>query len=368
MTRVIFIADASFARREHRLLNRLDVGLSDEGVRVTLAAPEGALPARRGSLSDVLDYESPSPFVTTHMRAVRLVESLGRAGVGDDDIVVHAWGERGWGLALEVANLLGAALVLEVWAARLVRRLGPLERRARRMRGLGPVLYCAPSTALRDAIDRSRVRRPVRLVHWGVYASTALRARPDASPPSVAILATGDDPAGIGAAIEGAAAIANQRNDLLVLLDDRAVHRQPDLWAQVRDAALLDNLTLVADMEQQREAVLEADVLVQPEACGAIRSITLDALASGMVLVAQRDPVSDTLSAETPAILLEDCSARAWERALREALADAQGAQTRARAGLDFVRKSRRASDHVAALLRIYDGIAAPTPDDAPRA
>jgi glycosyltransferase involved in cell wall biosynthesis len=365
VTRVLLIADRAMARHEHRLLNRLDVGLSDEGVRVTLAAPAGGERARRGSLSEILTYDPPAPFATTRARAARLVEQIGRPA-GGEAVIVHAWGEGCWTLAVEVAAMLHAPLVVEVWAARLVRRLPAIERRARRRAALPCMLFTAPSTGLRDAIDAQRVRTPVRLVHWGVYAHGKRPVREEAAPPSVAILALGADPLSVDAALEGVAAIAAHRDDLLVLLDDRAVRRRPPLWQAVRDAGLLDNLTLVADMEAQREAVLEADVLLQPEATGEIRSITLEALASGMVVVAQRDTTSDTLTGDSPAILLEDASSRAWERAVRDALADQAGDGERAGRGLEFVRKSRRASDQIAALLRIYDGLTSPRAGAAP--
>lgn len=364
MTRVLLIADRAMASHEHRLLNRLDVGLSDEGLRVTLGAPAGALPIRRASLSEVVEYDPPAPFVTTRMRAARLVERIGRPGA-QESTIVHAWGEGAWALAVEVAALLHAPLVIEVWAARLIGRLPRIERRVRRRATLPCMLFTAPSTGLRDAIDARRIRTPVRLVHWGVYAHGKRAVREEAAPPSVAILAIGADPLSVDAAIEGVAAIASQRDDLLVLLDDRAVRRRPALWKAVRDAGLLDNLTLVADMESQREAVLEADVLLQPEATGELRSITLEALAAGMVVVAQRDTTSDTLTGDSPAILLEDASSRAWDRAVRDALADQAGPGQRPALGLEFVRKSRRASDQIAALLRIYDGLTSPRADAA---
>lgn len=357
MTRVLQIADASFIRREHQLLNRLDVGLSDEGVRVTLVCPEQSLGARRASLSNMVGFDPPGPFVSTRARAERVAEALGRrAGAGDDPVVVHAWGEGCWGVATELADILGGALVIEVWATRLIRRLARLERRVANRGHITGFVLSAPSSALRDAVEASRVRTPVRLVHWGVYASARPRRRDPEAPASVAILATGVDPVAVERALEGVAASASRRDDLLALIDDRAIRRRPALWEAVRDAGLLETATLVANMEAQREAVLEADVLLQPEAAGELRSLTLDALASGLIVIAQRDPTSDTLRGDSPAILLEDPGPRAWERALREALAD----ENRAQEGVEFVRKFRRASDQIAALLRIYSGLATP--------
>lgn len=364
MTHALLLVDASFAHREHRLLNRLNVGLSDEGARVTIATPWRVDSLRSWSLSDSVEYDPPAPLVTASMRAARLVDAIDRrVGPAHRPGVVHAWGDGCWRLALETARALNASLVVEVWAARLVRRVPALHRAARRRLGEDRVLFSTPSRAIRSALAQTRAAEQTRLVHWGVYAPSQLRRRDAGKAPSLAILATGDDPDGAQRALEGLAPLAREQTDLLTLLDDRAVRRRPALWRFVREAGLLESLTLVADMEEQRETVLAADVLVQPEATGEVRSITLEALAAGMVVVAEQDPTSDTLREESPALVLRDAAPSEWERALRAALDDAVRGGRHAAAGLTFVRSSRRASDQVAETLRLYEAaMSAATP------
>ena len=357
MPSVLLIADESFARRERALLNRLEVGLADEGLRVMHAEP-GADERNDdpgASLSERYIYERASPFVMTRTRAERFVEAMmvraGNAGLPD---VVHAWGDRCWGLAIETAGLIGAPLVLEVWASRLIPRLRRVERRAHRA-GVAPLVWCVPSASMLREMDTHALTCPARMAHWGVYAPERQRPAPaPGAPRSIAILAADADADAIEATLEGIAMLTGLETPPLILLDELAVRKRPEVWERARALNVLDQVSVVAEMERQRELVLYADVLVQPECSGQIRSMTLDALAAGMVLVAQRDRASDTLAGETPAVLIDEPTPQQWAKAIKLALDDHKNEHSRARAGVRFVREQRKASRHVASLVQIY--------------
>ena len=83
MLRVLMMADRSFARREHAMLRRLEVGLIDEGVRVLRATPAGSPEEPTTGLAGTVSYDdrglwalAPSPVAAIRRAA------LGRSGSG----------------------------------------------------------------------------------------------------------------------------------------------------------------------------------------------------------------------------------------------------------------------------------------------
>ncbi|MFG0257125.1 MAG: glycosyltransferase [Phycisphaerales bacterium JB043] len=358
MTVLLTIDDRSFATREHTLLRRLEVGFADEGWHVLHAAPESFAEAAQISLAQVIEYDPHAPFASAHWRATRLIERIDSLGLTQMPSIIHAWGDRSWSLALHCAAMLGIPAVFEVWAQRLVPTLKRWERRVLRSHTIGPILWSTPSLLLLRQIDHADTRFPSRNIHWGTYVESRPRSPARSDQRALAILSTGTEPDTVCAALKAIGAMRKDIPRLLVLLDETAVaHHHKKVWGTIRAESLTDCTTIVSDMETRRDIVMQADVLIQPEATGEVRSITLDALAHAMLVLARRDPAVDTLAGDGPAILVDDPSQRGWEQALTVALNDHHREERRAIAGQQFIASSRTVSAHVTQLLEIYEGL-----------
>lgn len=354
--RVLILADEIFATREPGLLSRLEVGLADEGVRVIHAAPETALAYAPAELvSRRLTYPqrrwSLGLSATARSLARQAEESAEANGGGDIDLV-HVFGGAGWSLGASLARELETPLVVEVWRTGLAARAREFSPR-----DVGPPLFIAPDAPIERALRADGEAMLVRLAPWGVVAPARAPARfvPERSI-SVMVIGSGRDRAAFVAAIEGVAYAIRDGADALIFCDAQAA-RRAELWSVARRMGVLERLSLIADLEARRDLVLQGDVLVQPDANGEQRSITLEAMAGGMSVVAAEDPGVSLLQEGLTARLVRRADGVLWAGTLREVLGNAEGARALGESARQFVAAHRRASEHVRSVLEAYTWI-----------
>lgn len=358
--RVLILADGSFARREHSLLARLEIGLADEGVRVAHAVPSDCrMETGSGIYSTSLRYESQGTAFSRAGRARRLIESLGESESGESGKpdIVHAFGEGAWRLAHEIAFQTGACVAIEVWSGALVHSAARTVQQWNRAQGGRPPALMTPGRILLDLLRNAAPDRAVFLTPWGVTTGDPMHDLLDpARAPAVTVVSTGRDPEIVAAALEGLATASTGAPELLIFLDSRAGDRAA-IWKRARRLGLLDRLTVVADLEERREPILRTDLLIQPEALGEHRSITLSAMAAGTVVVARADPLVECVSDPSRAALVGGPSPAAWGAAVAALLADREGALALASRARDYVHTDHSLSGHVRGVCGAYESM-----------
>jgi hypothetical protein len=378
--RVLVLVDRGFSRRERALLSRLEIGLADEGVRVVHAVPISELsPDVGGVYSTVVGYQDTGLPLTRSLRASRLWGAIRRAleddASGPSIDVVHCFGAGSWALALELGRLTGAKVLLEVWRTSQVSTAGAL---AQPREGRVTPAFCAADPALAAALRKRNARAEVRTAPWGVHTPSIGRfALPGqdivrggeggsaggmddrAGPPAVAaaVLCDGHDSPALAAAMEGLAR-ACRRFPQLMIFASAEDGRESALWRHGRRLDLLDRISLVPDMELRREPVLHMDLFVLPEASGQQRTLTLDAMAGGMVVLAAGDPMVEPLIDGRTAKLVRTASAPEWEQAVAWALTSPAQARTLTESAREYTRTQRTAAAHVSAVLGAYESLA----------
>ena len=100
-----------------------------------------------------------------------------------------------------------------------------------------------------------------------------------------------------------------------LFVDAEAAHRT-GIWPVARGLGVLDRLSLIDEMEGRRELVLRGDVLVQSDARGEQRSLVLDAMASGMIVLAAEDPMVSYLVNGRTARTVSGTRSDEWAAAL----------------------------------------------------
>jgi len=356
--RVLILTDDSFAARERSMLSRLEVGLADDGVRVVHAVPGKAAAWHQSEVfSQFFTYESKGSIVSRGWRvrqAVRSLEDLA-GGDGRPTDIIHCFGQGCWGFASELARLTGASLAVELWCASLLGQ----SARVRPTTGAHAPIYFASDAALERAIRTQDPNLPVRLTPWGVHTpGQPLDILPNDKTISVMICGSGKDPVAMTAAIEGLAAAASRHPELMAFADASTI-RAADAWANVRKAGLLGRFTLIPDMEARRELALRGDILLVPEARGEQRSLILDGMAHGMLVIAGTDPLNSALTDGRTARLVDKPTSDRWAAAIGWALDDRVQARTLAYGGREHVRLHRRASAHVASVVDAYEWMTA---------
>lgn len=363
------MADRGFARREHALIRRLEIGLIDEGVRVVRAVPTDSPDEPTTGLAGSVVYDdrglrvlAPSP-VGSIRRAVDAIEELASAGAPPID-VVHAWGDACWSTAGRLAETIEAGLCVEVWSGASLKRCAAFERRfSGKPSDPLPGLWLAPDEAMLDALNTARLKWPCRLSKWGVHPADIERPPRSASRPvSFAVISSGVEPLSVLAVLDGLSRAARAANrEILVFLDSAAAERHPGVWTRAKDLGLLDRLSVISDMESRRQLTLHSDVLVQPEARGEHRSILLEAMGSGMLVAAQADPQIEVLTHDR-AMLVESPTVDAWASMFTAALSSSSTWERLIFRARTDIAQQRPAHLHVAATVSAYQTIVSGEP------
>ncbi|MCC6833323.1 MAG: hypothetical protein IT200_18460, partial [Thermoleophilia bacterium] len=97
--RVLFLLDEVFATRERPLIERLEVGLADDGVRVIRAVPDTLRDAPPGGFFvETASFALRGLVVSRRARAQRLLDQVG-TGPDKPIDVIHAMGGAAWAFA-----------------------------------------------------------------------------------------------------------------------------------------------------------------------------------------------------------------------------------------------------------------------------
>jgi hypothetical protein len=351
--RTLIMADGDFAARERSMLSRLEVGLADEGIRVIHAIPRSAAASHHPEVFFQFVAYEEGLRLSGYWRAQRLIKALEELADGEPRPVdlVHVFGESAWRMGAEVAAQTGASLVLEVWSGALAGAAAHLRAAAEP----GSSLLLAPDEGIVSALRAGETDAAVRLAPWGVHTpATPLEILQDGAAISAVLIASGREPGAIAACIEGLARVIPDCPELMVFAESDAVLRAR-LWPTIKRLGIVDRFTLSPDLEARRELALRADILLLPEARGDHRTLTLDSMAAGMVVIAGEDPMVSVLQDGRTARLVKGQSRDRWAEAISLALRDRPGARALALSAREHVRQACRASTQVAAVVDAYE-------------
>lgn len=374
------------------MLQRLEVGLADEGVRVLQALPRSCAERLASDSAAVYTtsvgyHDHGLPF-TTGLRARALAEELAKAAPPDTPVgePVGAGGltrarladvvlvcaapptdngevavEKTWALAGHVARRVGAARTLfEVSSPRMVDAAG----RTWRGRGglAGEIGFLAPDAGLVVELARRVPSQRVRMVPWGVHPGHAARAPIDAAGTfSLMLLADGSDAAALHSSVQALGQLATLVPGLLVLADAALGHPRrmgtPGLWALVeRVPSLKGRVSLIAELESRRDLALTADAVLLAGADGRQRSIVFECMARGTIVFAPADALNEALVDNVSCVHIQRLAhTPAAPMAAAQTVAAVAGDALRAAglraSALSFVAANRSTSGQVRALL-----------------
>ncbi len=357
MPAIMILADEDFASRERDMLARLEVGLVSEGARVLHAVPDTLPELLDGRVfSQAIGYVPHGPLPPLSRRARDLAQRALEAGPSEGIALVHVFGGGAWPLAFEVAGLLGAGLVLEVYTAQLADALGGAHLDSVDDR----VIASVPGAGLERRCLRKLDGRHLRLVRWGVHADeTQPHDKPLAGGdrPAVLLAGVGNDRSCWAHALE---ALSRVRLDgdqpPLIFADAEAAHRA-QLRKVVERLAMAEHVSFVPAVEARREPILRVDAMLLPDSLHEHRSLVLDAHAHGILVASVTDPIIDELSPDYGVTQLDPGDPDRWAEELRRVFEDKRLADERRSAGRLAVERFHAGNAHVAAVQTLYEGM-----------
>lgn len=369
--RVLIVADELFASRERSLLTRLEVGLADEGVRVVYAVPQRVMESTPGGAAElsgvftrVVTYNAPGLAIGRRLAALELERKLADLPGDLDKVdVVHVFGGSAWRMASMIADHVNAPLVVEVWRAGMADAARSLVSEARSTErtlfiAADPLIereLLATGVATRGGGPPAALR--TKCIPWGVLAASERRAcdleAGTLKPASIMMIGSGRDAAAWRAALKGCSQAVAAGLDLLIFADALAARRS-ELWACARELGMLERLSLIDDLESRRDLVLHGHVLMLPEARGEQHCITLESMASGLIVMSAVDPHSTLLQPGRTCACLDPSAASHWSDVLVRLLRDHAAAQALTDSARLHVQVHRKASDQVRGVLGAY--------------
>jgi glycosyltransferase involved in cell wall biosynthesis len=127
-----------------------------------------------------------------------------------------------------------------------------------------------------------------------------------------------------------------------------------ELWLAAARLDLLACVSLIPARLGRSELLLSADLLIQPQALGMVRPVTLAAMARGVPVLARRDRWLDYLEHERTAVVLEDPDTAAWTAWLGRFIADPDSFQPLAQRARDWVARRHSIPGQVGQTIQLY--------------
>jgi hypothetical protein len=351
---VALVANTAWMDEELAMFRHVVIGLIDEQIRTVQVLPQVIDEDDAVAFGERLSWADSSWSLIRRRRLAGLADALEEMGVD----VVHALDGRLWKGAYDLAEKIGCAAVFQSGSQMdlgqlpwLRRRLDssrmalapltePLAQTMHEMLGPQVLIETIPAAAHagRDLEDQrdTQLRRDVG--EGGICAVISGNAQCD------------DD---YQALFEALTRLLEEFPQIQCFVDNMGL-AQHDLWQAVHRYGILGNLSFVPRRLGHRELLLRADVLIQPQALGRSRGLTLHAMASGMPVIARADPWLDYLIDDETAWVIDKTDPEHWIARVRKLMRNPQSALDLGHRARQWIQNNRPVSRQVDQYRLLY--------------
>jgi len=354
--RVLILADAQFATHERALIERVMLGLTVEGIEAQLVLPKDRKLGGYGIglIGEPVYYADRGLLLTQKIRAAQIARQVTNNaddmhGVVD---VVHVLGGGAWGMGRELARILGAGVALEIWRAGLADSAGGLH-----ITDDERMMFLIPERAFEPNLRQAVPDALVSYVPWGAQV-------PDEPVPifrenkliSIVFMSSGRQTETSVAAFDGLADAIAERDDVMIFANLELVERA-GLWDRVKKRNLTGRFTVIDRSEDRRDLLLRCDMMVYPDTLHEERTLLIDTMGAGMVVIAGDDRMIQPLHEESGVLLIERNAREVWAAQIRSVIESPELARRGAEQSRAFIRTHRRSGLHLDALKDAYQSL-----------
>lgn len=350
---VALLANTAWLDEELLTIKALLVGLLDEGVGAVKVVPETVGSEELGMMGTRVTWkEAGWPMLKEH-RVAALASKLGELEVD----VIHAVDGRMWRAARRLARTMDVPLICQANSFLDLRLVETILDRA----AVPKLVFTATTQPLTDAIKQlTGDDAEVHFIPPGVHGTGE---RPRARDPNQSLCAiiSGNDrlDANYNALLQGLVTFVQQSpatGQSLFFFDSQS-DNQHQLWRAANRAGLGPNLSMVPRRLGHREMLLKADLLIHPQPQGKSRTLTLQAMAHGLPVVAAIDPWLDYLIDSQTAWTLTNPTPQTWCEKLMDIAANPHKGRALGESAQQWVRQHRLASDMITRTLAVYRAV-----------
>lgn len=354
--RVLILVDAQFAAHERALIERVMVGLAVDGIEAQIVLPKDRNLEEYGFelISQPILYADRGLALTQRIRASQVARQVTRDASDPGSVIdiVHVFGGSAWSMGRELARLLDAGAVFEVWRAGLIDSVKGLH--------LGEddrAVFLVPEKPYEAGLISAGMGQRVRVAPWGAQAP----AEPasifrEGKHISIMLMSSGRQRENCVAAFEGIADAIGAREDVMVFANLEVVQRA-DLWDRVKEHRLESRFTIIDKSEDRRDLLLRCDLMVYPDTLHEERTLLLDAMGVGMAIIASRDQEIMPLREESGVLLVDRPQRDQWGPAIRACIERPEHARQAGLSARQYVTKHRRSAMHIEAIKDAYNAL-----------
>ena len=291
--------------QEHGMLNRLAVGLMNDGEHVTRVIP----PSSNNIPTDYEQAVSIIPRIHTQfsfpfLQRKELLENLCSELKKQKTNSIVCFGVDVTKLGLAIAPLLDIPLYQEVISMRAVRRVkknSPVTR------------WFAATPSLEQAIIERVGEDRAAFVPLGVTTMPEKEPSSDSSTKCAVVLNASDEPKSTEKILE--ALKAHPEIHIFLELDGKKDHK---VWSVVEEKNMLDRTTCLQNVASLRSLIVQSDLVILPSSHMPLRTVLLEAMESGVPVLATKIEGFDMLVEGETALIVEG----SWKEPMRTILQD----------------------------------------------
>ena len=344
---VALIANTAWLDEDLALLQCLVVGLIGEQVQVIQVVPEGLADEEVSAFCRHVPWRDSVWKMVRQYRLGRLSKRLQEMNVD----VIHALDGRVWSGALKLARPHWIPVVLEASSALDVPQVDRLVRTNRSFK----MSFVATTQPLASAIQQQLDSdESVELVPQGIQMPDhSHRSVSNGMPLCVAVTGNGTYDNEYEVLMIAMQSIIERHPQVQFFFDGQGQDQQM-LWQAAERFGLLSNMSLVPRRLGHRELLLRADLLIQPQALGRSRTLTLRAMAHGVAIAALSDRWLDYLIDEQTAWVVEKPDPALWASVIERFMNHSHEVRQLTDRASQWVRHRHRAIAYVEQVLQIY--------------
>lgn len=352
---VALIANTAWLDEELMQFRHLITGLMDEGVRISQVVPTGLAEGEVVSFGTRLTWRDEGWAILRRRNVAKLADELANANV----TVLHALDGRVWKGTYDLAEKLALPCVFQANAKFDL----PVAKWMSRRFDASRMAFAPTTEPLSAALEQ--ILGPQALIKHitpGAYVAdeptAAVRIEQmtrDANQGVLCAVISGNAQADedYEAFFEALPPILGDFPQMQCFIDNMGLS-QHELWQLASRCGLLSNLSFIPRKLGHRELLLKADVLIHPQALHKSRGLTLQAMASGMPVIARKDDWLDYLENETNSWVIDRADPEPWRRCLRMLFMEPTKALELGRRARQWVQERRPVSLQVDAVRMLY--------------
>ena len=345
---VALIADTNWLDDDLSVFNHLVVGLTDELGQVVQVVPKRLAQEEPRLLGAQITWQDSSWPVLRNWRLGRLTDALENWKVD----LIHALSGPTWAGAIRLAKTLELPVVLGLTSASDLRRLGTISPKRP---GLHVAVVAATEPLAVAAKTKLGIDCLVLTTRPGVYTpQSSDLSHQDASHLCAIVSGTGIRDEDYQALLTAISQVIRVYPQAQFFFDTGHECDQHNLWQAARDEGLLANVSMLSHELGHREMLMQGHVLIHPQALGRCRSITIEAMARSIPVLARTDPWLDYLIDDQSAWLVSRPDSKQWTTLIRRVIEEPSRTRSLAQRGRAWVKQNHQASSYVDGMLTLY--------------